>query len=219
MDLTCDYCSWRWSLDRLRLTFCQVLIQQGHHSLVVTLTHGYLQHTIRIRNILLRPATLNIQCIHVENEQSNKIAMTWTWAKETPTNKQVRNSANPCVRDMSKYLRTCQMSVHGYPVDMSFFCNLQLGLLELQEDTPQADIDQDNVSLAGVLQGAVGRAVDTPVFACFWTIIRGFHTIAGGTEWSGRVWTPFSQSFSVSRTQILQQLKCSMLNVGHVSQS
>ena len=55
------------------------------------------------------------------------------------------------------------MSVHGYPVDMSIFCNLQLGLLELQEETPQADINQDNVSLAGVLQGAVGRAVD--VFA------------------------------------------------------
>ena len=63
----------------------------------------------------------------------------------------VRNSANPCVRDMSKSLRTCQMSVHGYPVDMSIFCNLQLGLLELQEETPQADINQDNVSLAGVL--------------------------------------------------------------------
>ena len=47
------------------------------------------------------------------------------------------------------------MSVHGYPADMSIFCNL----LKLQEDTPQADIDQDNVSLAGVLQGAVGRAV------------------------------------------------------------
>ena len=30
---------------------------------------------------------------------------------------------------------------------------------------PHADINQDNVSLAGVLQGAVGRAVDTPVFA------------------------------------------------------
>ena len=76
------------------------------------------------------------------------------------------------------------MSVQGYPADMSIFCNLQLGLLELQEDTPQADIDQDNVSLAGMLQGAVGRAVDTPVFAraCCWTIIRGFHTIAGGME-------------------------------------
>ena len=45
------------------------------------------------------------------------------------------------------------------------FWNVQLGLLELQEETPQADINQDNVSLAGVLQGAVGRAVDTPVFA------------------------------------------------------
>ena len=74
------------------------------------------------------------------------------------------------------------MSVHGYPADMSIFCNLQLGLLKSHEDTPQADIDQDNVSVAGVLQGAVGRAVDTPVFACCWTIIRGFHTIAGGTE-------------------------------------
>ena len=57
------------------------------------------------------------------------------------------------------------MSVHGYPVDMSIFCNLQLVLLKLQEDTdtPQADIDQDNVSLAGVLQGAVGCTVVTPV--------------------------------------------------------
>ena len=51
------------------------------------------------------------------------------------------------------------MSVHGYPVDMSIFCNLQLGLLKLQEDTTQADIDQDNVSLAGVCKGAVGCTV------------------------------------------------------------
>ena len=58
----------------------------------------------------------------------------------TSTYCRVRNSANPCVRDMPKYLRTCQMSVHGYPADMSIFCNLQLGLLKLQEDTPQADI-------------------------------------------------------------------------------
>ena len=36
---------------------------------------------------------------------------------------------------------------------------------KLQEETPQADINQDNVALAGVLQGAVGHAVDTPVFA------------------------------------------------------
>ena len=90
----------------------------------------------------------------------------------TTTRLRVRNSANPCVRDMSKYLRTCQMSVHGYPPDMSIFCNLLLGLLELQEDTPQADIDQDNVSLAGVLQGAVGRTVDTPVFAGAFFVVR-----------------------------------------------
>ena len=51
------------------------------------------------------------------------------------------------------------MSVHGYPADMSILCNLQLGLLKLQEDTPRVDIDQEDVSLAGVLQGAVGRAV------------------------------------------------------------
>ena len=54
------------------------------------------------------------------------------------------------------------MSVHGYPADMSIFCNLQLGLLKLQEDTPQADIDQDNVSLAGVLQGAVATELVRP---------------------------------------------------------
>ena len=54
------------------------------------------------------------------------------------------------------------MSVHGYPADMSIFCNLQLGLLKLQEDTPQADIDQEDVSLAGVQLVAQS---DTPVFA------------------------------------------------------
>ena len=46
-----------------------------------------------------------------------------------------------------------------------FYCNLKLGLLELQElqeetvGSSHADIDQDDVSLAGVLQGSVGRAV------------------------------------------------------------
>ena len=73
--------------------------------------------------------------------------MTLSWVSSQMTNEllphtiRVRNSANPCVRDMPKYLRTCQMSVHGYPVDMSIFCNLQLGLLKLQEDTPWVDID------------------------------------------------------------------------------
>ncbi len=69
---------------------------------------------------------------------------------------------------MPKYLRTSQLSVHGYPADKSiFYCNLKLGLLKLQEETAgtsHADIDQDNVSLAGVLQGAVGRAVLTLLF-------------------------------------------------------
>ena len=62
------------------------------------------------------------------------------------------------------------MSVHGYPADKSiFYCNLKLGLLKLQEETAgtsHADIDQDDVSLAGsgVLQGSVGRAVLTVLF-------------------------------------------------------
>ena len=55
------------------------------------------------------------------------------------------------------------MSVHGYPADkFIFYCNLKLGLLKLQEETvgsSHAGIDQDDVFLAGVLQGPVGRAV------------------------------------------------------------
>ena len=55
------------------------------------------------------------------------------------------------------------MSVHGYLADKSiFYCNLKLALLKLQEETAgtsHADIDQDDVTLAGVLQGAVDRAV------------------------------------------------------------
>ena len=119
----------------------------------------------------------------------------------------VRNSANPCVRDMSKYLRTCQMSVHGYPTDMSIFCNLQLGLLELQEDTPQADIDQDNVSLAGVLQGAVVRTVDTPVFARA-TLLLGDNTrFSHDRRWDGACSRDASGRRFPNTSQILQQLK------------
>ena len=76
------------------------------------------------------------------------------------------------------------MSVHGYPADKSIlYCNLKLGLLKLLKETAgtsHADIDQDDVSLAGVLQGAVGRAVcycftPPPVFArLYWAIIHGF---------------------------------------------
>ena len=107
-------------------------------------------------------------------------------ANLAPETIRVRNSANPCVRDMSKSLRTCQMSVHGYPVDMSIFCNLQLGLLELQEETPQADINQDNViqciSCWRAARCSWSRSRSPPCSRCCWTIIRGFHTIAGGTE-------------------------------------
>ena len=96
--------------------------------------------------------------------------------------RRVRNKANPFVRDMPKYLRTSQMSVHGYPADKSiFYCNLKLVSLKLQEETvglSPADIDQDDVSLPGMLQGAVGRTVCycfTPVFARRgWAIIRRF---------------------------------------------
>ena len=75
------------------------------------------------------------------------------------------------------------MSVHGYPADMSIFCNLQLGLLKLREVSSwQADIDQEDVSLAGVLQGAVGSAVWYPHWisppprghCSYWVIIHGF---------------------------------------------
>ena len=99
------------------------------------------------------------------------------------------------------------MSVHGYPADMSIFCNLQLGLLKLQEDTPQADIDQDNVSLAGVMQGAVGRSlIPRARPPCSRVPLLGDNmrfSETSGTQ-SGRVWTLFSQSFSISWTQILQ---------------
>ena len=101
------------------------------------------------------------------------------------------------------------MSVHGYPADMSSFCNLQLGLPKLQEDMPQADIDQDNVSLAGVMQGAVGRSLIPRArppcsrLPLLGDNMRFSETSGTGTQ-SGRVWTPFSQSVSVSWTQILQ---------------
>ena len=45
------------------------------------------------------------------------------------------------------------------------FFQLATRLTGVIGETPQADINQDNAYLAGVLQGAVGRAVDTPVFA------------------------------------------------------
>ena len=104
------------------------------------------------------------------------------------------------------------MSVHGYPADMSIFCNLQLGLLELQEDMPQADIDQDNVSLAGALQGAVGRAVDTryPRDRARTLLLDDNTRFSHDHRWDGacsRDASAVFPIFSVSWTQILQQLK------------
>ena len=43
----------------------------------------------------------------------------------------VRNSANPFVRDMPKYLRTSQMSIHGYPADKSILFQLETRLTEV----------------------------------------------------------------------------------------
>ena len=64
---------------------------------------------------------------------------------------------------MPKYLSGQVKCPYGYPADKFILdCNLKLGLLKLQEETAgtsHADIDQDDVSLAGMLQGAVGRAV------------------------------------------------------------
>ena len=63
----------------------------------------------------------------------------------------------------TKLIRTSQMSVHGYPAGMSVFdCNLKLGLLRSRRDSWQcgtSHAEEDDVSLAGVLQDAVGRAV------------------------------------------------------------
>ena len=79
-----------------------------------------------------------------------------------------------------------------------FFATCKV-LLELQEETPQADIDQDNVSLAGVLQGAVGRAVDTPVFALLLDDNTRFsHDRRRGRGMqSGRVWTRLDAVFPI----------------------
>ena len=43
-----------------------------------------------------------------------------------------RNRANPCVRDMPKFIRTSQISAHGYPADMSIFLlQLEIRLTEV----------------------------------------------------------------------------------------
>ena len=101
----------------------------------------------------------------------------------------VRNSANPADKSI-------------------FYCNLKPGLLKLQlpeKLTRHMQTDQDNVSLAGMLQGAVVRPVCfclTLVFArhC-WVIIRVFQSV-------GVPWTQFLRQFNLA----------SRLSVGHISQ-
>ena len=68
----------------------------------------------------------------------------------------VQNSANPFVQHLPKYLRTvkCPYMVVRRTSPL-FYCNFELCLLKLQETagTSHADIDQDDVSLAGVQFG------------------------------------------------------------------
>ena len=51
------------------------------------------------------------------------------------------------------------MSVHGYPADQSILLQLETRLTEVtrreRAGTSHADIDQDQVSIPGMLQGAV----------------------------------------------------------------
>ena len=75
---------------------------------------------------------------------------------------------------------------------------LQLGLLKLQEDTPQADIDQEDVSLAGVLQSAVWYLRVRARRCSCWAIIHSFLRRDAIADWTVRIGTPFFQSFSVS---------------------
>ena len=111
------------------------------------------------------------------------------------------------------------MSIHGYPADKSiliFICNLKLGLLKLQEETAgtsHADIDQDDVSLPGVLLGALGRAVCYCFIPAFvrrcWAIIRGVSKDQSPSASRG-------PSFCVVQTREFKQ--ASRLNVGNLSQ-
>ena len=90
------------------------------------------------------------------------------------------------------------MSVHGYPVDKSiFYCDLKLEVLKLQEET--ADIDQDDVSLAGLLQYTVGRSL-----LLFHPCVRG-PLSSDNTRFS--VSDTVFQSVSVAWTQFLRQFK------------
>ena len=112
--------------------------------------------------------------------------------------------------------RTCQFFATELATSL-------LGLLELQEDKPQADINQDNVSLAGCCKCSWSHSRYTRVRArrCCWAIIRGFHTIAGGTEQA--VGTRLDAVFPILQRLVYAyfaavEIGFYMLNVGHVSQ-
>ena len=82
---------------------------------------------------------------------------------------------------MPKFIRTSQISAHGYPADMSIFL-LQLEIrLKSQKDswqsgTSHADTDEDDVSLAGVLQDAEWS--HSPLRVCrFGAIIHVFVSV------------------------------------------
>ena len=65
-----------------------------------------------------------ISVIEKLTEFLNKLTMKYELQNKCRINTvviRVRNRANPCVRDMPKFIRTSQMSVHGYPADKSIF--------------------------------------------------------------------------------------------------
>ena len=81
---------------------------------------------------------------------------------------------------MPKYLRTCQMSVHGYPADMSIFLQLATRLTEVtRRHAPSRHRSRQCISCwrsARCSCHRVGRAVWCPRFLArrCWAIIRGY---------------------------------------------
>ena len=140
-----------------------------------------------------------------------------------PSLYRVRKSANPCVRDMPKYLRTCQMSVDGYPADMSIFLHLATRLNEVtRRHAPNRH--RSRRSYLSCWRAArcscrwVGRAVWYPCVRgrrC-WAIIPGFlrrDTIAGVADWyaSGCRFPNPSASLGRRFCSSWNRLLCSML--------
>ena len=78
------------------------------------------------------------------------------------------------------------MSVHGYPADMSIFCNLQSSRLTgvTRRHAPSRHRSRQCISCWRAARCSWSRSRYPCVRGarCCWTIICGFHTIAGGTE-------------------------------------